>query len=45
MITGPSGIKANRKTLETVMRYSHEQKLSPRLVSIDEVFAPSTLDF
>jgi 4,5-dihydroxyphthalate decarboxylase len=41
----PCGIKANLKTLETVMRYSHEQNLSPRLVSIDEVFAKSTLDF
>ena len=38
------GIRANRLTLETVARYSHEQELTPRLVSLDEVFATSTAD-
>jgi len=40
----PYGIKANRETLETIARYSHEQGLTPRMISLDEVFAPSTLD-
>lgn len=39
----PYGIKANRQVLETAARYSHEQGLTPRVVSLDELFAPSTL--
>jgi 4,5-dihydroxyphthalate decarboxylase len=39
----PYGIQANRKVLETVAEYSHEQGLTPRRVAIEEVFAPSTL--
>ena len=38
------GIKANRNILETAARYSHEQGLTPRLMRLDEIFAPSTLD-
>ena len=37
------GIKANRKTLETAAQWSFEQGLTPRLIKLDEVFAPSTL--
>jgi 4,5-dihydroxyphthalate decarboxylase len=40
----PYGIKANRETLETIARYSHEQGLTPRVVPLDEVFAASTMD-
>lgn len=38
------GVKANRTTLETVARYSHEQGLTPRQMALEEVFARSTLD-
>jgi hypothetical protein len=38
------GIKANRNTLETAARYSHEHGLMPRLVKLDEVFAASSLE-
>lgn len=38
------GIRANRIVLETAARYSHEQGLTPRLVKLDEVFAPSAMD-
>jgi 4,5-dihydroxyphthalate decarboxylase len=38
------GLKANRTVLETAARYSHEQGLTPRVVRLDEVFAPSTLE-
>ena len=38
------GIKANRKTLETIAQYSNEQGLTPRLMKLDELFAPSTLE-
>jgi hypothetical protein len=38
----PYGVDANRKTLETYLRYHHEQGLSRRF-AIDEIFAPETL--
>ena len=38
------GIAANRKVLETTAQYSHEQGLTPRLVGIDELFAPSVME-
>lgn len=41
----PYGIKANRKELDLVMRYTHEQGLAKRRISIEEVFHPSTLEF
>ena len=37
------GIKANRTTLETCARYSHEQGLTPRVMRLDEIFEPSTM--
>lgn len=37
------GIVANRKVLETAAQYSIEQGLTPRLMRLEEVFAPSTL--
>jgi 4,5-dihydroxyphthalate decarboxylase len=40
----PYGVKDNRKVLETIAEYSHEQGLTPRVVKLDEVFAPSTLE-
>lgn len=38
------GIKANRKVLETAASYSFEQGLTPRLITLDEVFAKSAMD-
>ena len=40
----PYGIEANRKTLEAMFRYSHEQGLASRVLSVEELFHPSTLD-
>jgi 4,5-dihydroxyphthalate decarboxylase len=40
----PYGVRSNRKLLETAAAYSHDQGLTPRVVGLDEVFAPSTLD-
>ena len=40
----PYGIKANRKMLETMIDYSHEQGLIPQKFKIEELFAPSTLE-
>jgi 4,5-dihydroxyphthalate decarboxylase len=38
------GIKANRNTLETAAAYSLEQGLTPRLLKLDELFAPNSAD-
>lgn len=38
------GFEANRKTLETLLRYSHDQGLAPRQLKVEELFHPSTLD-
>jgi 4,5-dihydroxyphthalate decarboxylase len=40
----PYGVKSNKKVLETVAEYSHEQGLTPRVMRMEEIFAPSTLD-
>jgi 4,5-dihydroxyphthalate decarboxylase len=40
----PYGVKSNLNVLETVARYSYEQGLTPRVMPLDEIFAPSTLD-
>jgi 4,5-dihydroxyphthalate decarboxylase len=40
----PYGVKANKNVLETIAEYSHEQGLTPRVIKLDEVFAPSTLE-
>lgn len=34
----PYGVDRNRKPLETVLRYSHEQGLTERLVTVEELF-------
>ena len=39
----PYGIEPNRKALEALFRYSHEQGLSSRTLAIEELFHPSTL--
>jgi 4,5-dihydroxyphthalate decarboxylase len=40
----PYGVKTNQMVLDTVCQYSHEQGLTPRVLGLDEIFAPSTLD-
>ena len=39
----PYGIEANRRELELVMRYTHEQGLVKRRMKFEELFHPSTL--
>jgi 4,5-dihydroxyphthalate decarboxylase len=34
----------NRRTIDALVRYSHDQGLAARRLSIDELFVPSTLD-
>jgi 4,5-dihydroxyphthalate decarboxylase len=38
----PYGIEANRKSLEALFRYSHDQGLASRELKIEELFEPST---
>ncbi|WP_026002417.1 4,5-dihydroxyphthalate decarboxylase [Sphingobium xenophagum] len=40
----PYGLAENRKVIETFTRYHHEQGLSPRRLSVEEMFAPETLE-
>ncbi|MQY22841.1 substrate-binding domain-containing protein [Nocardia macrotermitis] len=40
----PYGITPNRPTLETYLRYHHEQGLSRNLPHIEDIFAPQFLD-
>ena len=38
------GVEANRKTLEALFRYAHEQGLASRELKVEELFVPSTLE-
>ena len=40
----PYGIGRNRKALETLFRYSYEQNIASRELTIEELFEPSTLE-
>jgi 4,5-dihydroxyphthalate decarboxylase len=41
----PYGLRANRRTLERLAGHSHEQGLIPAPIAIDDLFAPSTIDW
>ena len=38
------GLKANRPTLELAAKYSNQQGLTPRVMTMDELFAPNALE-
>jgi 4,5-dihydroxyphthalate decarboxylase len=40
----PYGIKPNRKTIDALCRYSHQQGLASRRLNIDELFHASSMD-
>lgn len=40
----PYGVDANRKTLETFLRYSVDQGIASRALGVDELFPATTLD-
>lgn len=40
----PYGLRANRHVLEAAVRYSHEQGISPRRVSVDELFPTNAVE-
>jgi 4,5-dihydroxyphthalate decarboxylase len=39
----PYGLEENRKTVETFLRYHHDQGLAQRKLDVEEIFVPSTL--
>ena len=41
----PYGIEANRKALEALFQYSHEQGLAEKRLTVEELFHPSSLNF
>jgi 4,5-dihydroxyphthalate decarboxylase len=40
----PYGVARNRKTIEAVIQFAHDQKILPHVVSPEEMFARNTLD-
>ena len=40
----PYGLAPNRHVLETFLRYHHEQGLSPKVLEVDALFAPESLE-
>jgi hypothetical protein len=40
----PYGVSANRTTIDTYLRYHHEQGLSARRWTVEEIFTPDLLD-
>ena len=38
------GVKANRKVIETIAQYSLEQRLTSRLVKVEELYAPNVME-
>jgi len=40
----PNGLTRNRQAIEAVIQFAHAQKILPRLVSPEEMFASNTLD-
>jgi 4,5-dihydroxyphthalate decarboxylase len=40
----PYGLEANRKVVDTFLRYHHEQGLSRRLLTSEDIFVPEFLD-
>jgi 4,5-dihydroxyphthalate decarboxylase len=40
----PYGLRANRKAVDTFLRYHHEQGLSERLLTSQDIFVPEFLD-
>uniref|UniRef100_UPI000AD0EB6A 4,5-dihydroxyphthalate decarboxylase n=1 Tax=Nocardia vaccinii TaxID=1822 RepID=UPI000AD0EB6A len=40
----PYGLGANRKAVDTFLRYHHEQGLSKRLLTSEDIFVPALLD-
>ena len=40
----PYGVEANRKTIDTFLRYTYEQGLSKKRLTVEDIFTPELLD-
>jgi 4,5-dihydroxyphthalate decarboxylase len=40
----PNGLERNRKALEAIIRFAHEQRILPRTIKPEEMFAANTLN-
>ena len=40
----PNGLERNRKALEAIIRFAHEQKILPRMIKPEEMFAANALN-
>jgi 4,5-dihydroxyphthalate decarboxylase len=40
----PNGVARNRKALEAIVRFAHDQKILPRAIAPEEMFAANTLN-
>jgi 4,5-dihydroxyphthalate decarboxylase len=40
----PNGLARNRKALEAIIRFAHQQKILPRVITPEEMFAANTLN-
>jgi 4,5-dihydroxyphthalate decarboxylase len=40
----PYGVNANRKALETIVQFAVEQRVIPKTVSVEQLFAKGTLE-
>ena len=40
----PYGVEPNRKPLEAFLKHHHSQGISPRVVKVEELFHPATLE-
>jgi hypothetical protein len=38
------GVRTNKDILSAIPQFSHEQGLTPRVVGLEEIFAPQTMD-
>lgn len=38
------GVRSNKEILSAIPQFSHEQGLTPRVVGLEEIFAPQTMD-
>jgi hypothetical protein len=41
----PYGVVSSRRELETIARYDYEQGLAKRIVGLDELFVPESLNW
>jgi len=41
----PYGVRSNRKAIEAMARFAFDQKMLPRLYSVEDLFDPAVMDF